>query len=286
MIQSMTAFARVQAQGDWGSATWELRSVNHRYLDLNLYLPEEMRALEMPLRELSKTSLSRGKVDGKLQFTPGPKVDVNVKVNHSLVNALIKAAGEINLKEASPLRPLELMRWPGVVSIQETGLVESQEAVKALYLKGIEALTEARQREGAALSDCILQRCTTIDSQLEIIRAAQPAIVQRQREKLQNRVRDLMLEVDPTRIEQEIAILAQKMDIAEECDRLDTHVKEIMRTLKQGDAVGRRLDFLIQECHREVNTISSKSMDVGVTKAAVELKVLVEQMREQVQNIE
>lgn len=286
MIHSMTAFSRVQAQGEWGSAAWELRSVNHRYLDLNLYLPEDLRALEMPLRESAKSQLSRGKVDAKLQFSPGAHVDVELQVNHSLIQGLLKAAKEIDSGSMASIRPLELLRWPGAVLVQESKLDEAQQAVADLYQQALASLVEARQREGAALADCIQQRVVSIREHLLTIRQAQPAIIQRQREKWMNRIADLPVEVDPGRVEQEVALLSQKMDIAEECDRLETHLNEIQRNLAQGGAVGRRLDFLIQECHREVNTITSKSIDVGVTHAAVELKVLVEQMREQVQNIE
>lgn len=288
MIQSMTAFARVSAQGEWGSATWEIRSVNHRYCDLTLRLPEHCRDLEGQLREYAKQQLNRGKIDCQCQFEPGPAVGASITLNQPLVESLVNAANTIaeRAEQVYQLNPLDIMRWPGVVSTTEQDLAIAQQQVVALFEQAVAALLTQRQREGEALAAIITQRCEGIQAEIDKLLAIQPTLSEQQRERLRQRVADLSVDVDETRLEQEVAIIAQKADIAEEIDRLQTHLHELQRIIKQGGVVGRRMDFLIQECHREANTISAKATDLGITQSAVELKVLIEQMREQVQNIE
>lgn len=285
-MNSMTAFARLDLTESCGQICWELRSLNHRYLDISIRLPEEFRQLEMTLRSSIQKKLKRGKVDCTLRFQPN-KNDGQWQINQVLVQQLGEAVEKIDAITGNTMPPnaLDILRWQGVL---ETHIVDVEEMGKTVQQHFDTALTQLiahREREGAQLAILIEQRCTAIATIVEKIRNELPAILQAQRERLQTRLTELV-ELDSERLEQEVVILTQKMDVAEELERLDTHLTEIRRTLKKKEAIGRRLDFLIQELHREANTLGSKSNHINTSHHALELKVLIEQIREQTQNIE
>lgn len=289
MPRSMTGFARREAKLPWGTAVWEIRSVNHRYLEPSFRLPEDFREIEPQLREAMRKALQRGKVEASLsiQWEQGGESDLGL--NMDKVSQLAKAAQQINAllgAAAAPVNALDILKYPGVIQKQELDREAMQAEVITLFDAALDGLIEHRTREGNELEQLILQRLDSVSAQVVKVRARMPEILAAQREKLQTKLAALQIELDPERLEQEIVILAQKADVDEELDRLDTHVIEVKRSLKQTDSLGRRLDFLMQELNREANTLSSKSIVSDTTQAAVELKVLIEQMREQVQNIE
>lgn len=287
MIKSMTAFARQQTQGDWGSASIEIKTVNHRYLDVNTRLPEMLRDLEMPLRELVRQHLKRGKVDCSLRFNAGSQGDANITVNQGLAQQLTMAADLITAQQQlTPYTAFDVLRWPGVMQVAEADMTQTKSTLLTLATAALEELSQVRAREGAALAETIMQRLQSMEQLLIIVGQRSDEIVAEQRKKLHEKVQDMSVNVDAERLEQEIVLLAQRVDVAEELDRLATHIKETRRVLEKGGAVGRRLDFLMQEFNREANTLGSKSIDSDMTQIAVEMKVLIEQMREQVQNIE
>jgi uncharacterized protein (TIGR00255 family) len=283
----MTAFTRQETQASWGSLVWEIRSVNHRYLEPNLRLPDSLRELEGNLREKLRKSLSRGKVECTLRFVPETQQQ-NLSVDRDYAAQLIAAAEDVRrlMSDSQPLSPLEVLRWPGVLRESELDMAAVKLAALALFDQALTDLAQGRQREGADLALLVEQRLEAIDRVVVEVRNRLPQILQAQRDNLRTRLSELLTEIDETRIEQEIALLAQKADVDEELDRLSTHVQEVRRVLKQRDPIGRRLDFLMQELNREANTLSSKSIVTDTTQCAVELKVLIEQMREQIQNIE
>ena len=286
-ICSMTAFAHRRSEHDWGTAIWELRSVNHRYLELSFKLPENWRQLEPELRDRLRKTLQRGKVECSLRINLQEQ-EQSLTLNQELAEQLLNTANALraDIAHAAPINVLEVLRWPGVM---QNAQVDSDTISKALLTSFEQALQDQcdnRQREGLALADLIEQRLVSIDSIVADLRQRMPEIVSGQRDKLRQRLADLKAELDAERLEQEMALIAQKADVDEELDRLDTHVKEVRRVLKKGGSVGRRLDFLMQELNREANTLSSKAVVAESTQAAVELKVLIEQMREQIQNIE
>lgn len=286
-MHSMTAFARTDLQTDTGSFTWEIRSVNSRYLELHFRLPDTLRAVEAQVREVLRKQLSRGKVECSLKFTPQVQSQ-GMSVNEALVSQLNAAADHVHsiIGPGNALDALEILKWPGVL-MQPT--LDNQ-AVEQDAMQGFQAtlaqLIEMREREGAALALFIEQRITGIGEQVEQVKVLLPQILTAQREALLTKLADLKQQVEPDRFEQEMVIVLQKADVDEELDRLDAHLAEVSRILKQQGAVGRRLDFMMQELNREANTLSSKSISHLTTQIAVELKVLIEQMREQVQNIE
>ena len=289
MPRSMTGFARREAKLSWGTAVWEIRSVNHRYLEPSFRLPEDFREIEPHLRDAMRKSLQRGKVEASLSIQWEHEAEADLGINLARVTQLAKAATQINdvlSKAAAPLSALEILKWPGVMQKQELDREAMQAAVLSVFDEALIGLIEHRSREGAELENLILQRLDAVSAQVVKVRARMPEILAAQREKLQTKLASLQIDLDPERLEQEIVLLAQKADVDEELDRLDTHVIEVKRSLKQTDSLGRRLDFLMQELNREANTLSSKSIVSDTTQAAVELKVLIEQMREQVQNIE
>jgi len=287
MTRSMTAFTRQETQASWGSLVWEIRSVNHRYLEPHLRLPDSLRELEGNLREKLRKSLSRGKVECTLRFVPETQQQ-NLSVDRDYAAQLIAAAEDVRrlMSDSQPLSPLEVLRWPGVLRESELDMAAVKLAARALFDQALTDLAQGRQREGADLALLVEQRLEAIDRVVVEVRNRLPQILQAQRDNLRTRLSELLTEIDETRIEQEIALLAQKADVDEELDRLSTHVQEVRRVLKQKDPIGRRLDFLMQELNREANTLSSKSIVTDTTQCAVELKVLIEQMREQIQNIE
>ncbi len=288
MIKSMTAFARVQQSEDFGTLTWELRTVNSRYLDINCRLPEDFRAQETRIRECINNRLQRGKVECGLRFIAGTQTQTGIDINEPLVKSLIDACQKINtrLHQPSEINPTELLAWPGVVVEPERDYKHIYEASEALLNNALDQLIENREREGERLKELILQRCLSMQGIVKEVREQLPEIRQRYREKLTARLEELQESIDRDRLEQELVYMAQKMDVDEELDRLEAHLKELCEVLDRDEAVGRRLDFLMQELNREANTLASKSADISTTQASVELKVLIEQMREQVQNIE
>lgn len=288
MIKSMTAFAKQQMQRKSGTVSWEIRSVNSRYLDLNLRLPELFRQLEPKLREQVAKYLSRGKVDITLRYQVGESTSREVVVNRSMVkelqNALIKLE-KMGLKSKFT-DPLRILSWPGVMQVVEGDQSAMAKNILNLFVKTLKELEQTKAREGNVLRKFIEQRLAKMQSELVQVRKKVPDILKRQRENLLAKFNELKLEFDSKRLEQEMLFLAQKTDVDEELDRLDAHIAETRRVLNQGGAVGRRLDFLMQEMNRESNTLGSKSISEITTKTSVELKVLIEQMREQIQNVE
>lgn len=288
MIYSMTAFARVSENIDIGNVQWEIRSVNQRFLDLNFRFPEVLRHLEMPIREKVRKKLNRGKLDINLRFTTTDNVASSLAINESLIESIQLTHSKIAeiSNNNDKLSTLQLMQWPGVLQEPVTDEKHRDNAILKLFDQTIEQLLSARGREGESMGQLLLDRIILINEQVDLVRNEFPAIIQWQRERIIKRFEEAEIEPDQERLEHELVYLAQKADIAEELDRLETHVKEISRILKKGGNIGRRLDFLLQELNREANTLGSKSINKITTAAAVELKVIIEQMREQVQNIE
>lgn len=287
-IHSMTAFARREKKSDWGTFTWEIRSVNQRYLETYFRLPEQFRALEPVLREKARKSMQRGKLEINLRITDTDKAVGNLSLNQNLVEQLCQHAQQIQKQlPDSQINPVDIMRWPGVMQAQEQDMDAQHAELLAEFDLTIADFLAARASEGENLKAMIEQRLNAIAVQVEIVRSEMPEVLKWQRERLETKLADLKDQVDETRIEQELIMLAQRVDVAEELDRLDSHIKETgQKILKKGGACGRRLDFMMQEFNREANTLASKSINTTVTNAAVEVKVLIEQMREQIQNIE
>lgn len=295
MPLSMTGFSRIDAEltdtdnRNWGAFAWEIRSVNHRYLETNFRLPEHLRELEPQLRERLRKTLTRGKVDIALHLNiDGGGDDNSLRINTPLVAQITSALEQIEdqLPNAAPINAIDILKWPGVAQKQSLEREQLLSQTLQQFDAAIAQLIENRAREGAELATHIEQRLVAIAEHVKHVRAVMPNIIQAQRDKLSNKIAEISIELDRDRLEQEIVLLVQKADVDEELDRLDTHVIEVRRTLNQTGSIGRRLDFLMQELNREANTLSSKSIVSETTLAAVELKVLIEQMREQIQNIE
>ena len=289
MIKSMTGFARAETQAELGGLTFEVRSVNHRYLEISVRLPEECRVLEAAIRERVAASISRGKVDVGLKFHKQEGGVAGFEVNQELLGALGKAAQSIDEDwpvNLEPLSAIDIMRWPGVMSEVAQDPAPLHEAAMALFDKALADLVSHREREGGRLGEMLRERLRGITEQVVFVRGHLEDMRTMLLDKMRQRVSALGVEVDEGRLEQEVVVLAQKADVAEELDRLDSHVAEGLDVLDLDEPIGRRLDFLMQEFNREANTLASKSQDTACTKASVELKVLIEQMREQVQNVE
>jgi uncharacterized protein (TIGR00255 family) len=288
MIQSMTAFARSQGQGTWGSAVCEVRSINHRYLEMTVRMPETLHELEVLMRERVRHHIKRGKIECHIRYQPGDITGSEIIINTHLAEQLCRATDTVSqmLKHAAPVNTMDILHWPGILQIAEVDLEMIQDEILQLLEKALLDLVEARSREGAELKVLFLQRLETMKGELAKVRAHLPDVAKSQRERLMSRFRDVKLELDAGRLEQEMVMFAQKTDVSEELERLDTHISEVRRVLKAGGVAGRRLDFLMQELNREANTLGAKSVDVETTRASVELKVLIEQIREQVQNVE
>ena len=287
MIYSMTAFARLEVKKDWGDAVWEIRSVNQRYLENFFRLPEQFRGLENTLREKLRQSLTRGKIECSLRIETKKQTNAELNLNKELANQVIQSLqwiksqageGEINLTD--------LLRYPGVVEAQEQDLDAISQDLLTAFDDLLTDFIAMRGREGEKLNDIIQQRLDAITVEADKVRSQMPTVLQWQRERLLQRFEDAQINLDPQRVEQEMILLAQRVDVAEELDRLQMHVKETTNILKKGGAVGRKLDFMMQELNRESNTLASKSINADITASAVELKVLIEQMREQIQNLE
>jgi len=288
MIRSMTAFSQQRSHGEYGELIWEIRTVNHRYLELHMRLPEELRVLETRVRECLNKRLGRGKVDCNLRFNPSAGASAALQVNTTLVKQLLGAADELmHFMHSSPLpTAMDVMRWPGVLEPQAQDLTPVQAAAIDLLEAAVDDLVQAREREGGGLAELINLRLAGMREQVERARERMPQVIAGVRERLAARLAEIAENLDQERLEQEMALLAQRLDVDEEMDRLNTHLDEVERVLKQDEPVGRRLDFLMQELNREANTLGSKSADSETTGISVEMKVLIEQMREQVQNLE
>ncbi|PCJ13916.1 MAG: YicC family protein [Gammaproteobacteria bacterium] len=288
MISSMTAFARHQTHSPQGTFVWEVRAVNHRYLELQFRLPEGMRDIEAKLRETVRNSVSRGKIECHLRFQPDPSLQPALELNETLAQQLALAAEKVaqNLQSPAPIQATEILKWPGVlIAAKEDASILQQGATES-FAVAIDQFITSRQREGSQLRQLIETRLESVLIAVEKVKLHLPEIQQALRQKLINRFAECQVEMDTERLEQELVYLAQKIDVDEELDRIETHISEVKRVLVKGGAVGRRLDFLMQELNREANTLGSKSVNQDTTQASVELKVLVEQMREQIQNIE
>ena len=288
MIRSMTAFARQELRADWGTLTWELRTVNHRYLEISTRLPEDFRVLEPEIRELAGERLSRGKLECNLRFQPAPGATPEVSIDAGLANALVEANRQIEdlILNAARINPMELLRWPGMLTLKGPDLEPVLDEALQTLGSALDELITTRKREGERIQAVIAQRCAAMRILVEEARTLLPEVLERQRERLNERLAEIREELKEDRLEQEMVLFAQKIDVAEEVDRLETHIDEVERVIQTEEAVGRRLDFLMQELNREANTLGSKSAAIETTRIAVDLKVLIEQMREQVQNVE
>lgn len=288
MARSMTAFARQELVKEWGVLTLELRSVNHRYLDISLRIPDELRNVEQKLRERIAEKLARGKVDVSLRFTRNESGNGDMLLDEALIQQIANASRTIDhiLYNPGSVSSLDVLRWPGVIKPPKLDSNELNTTVLELLNATLNDMLQGREREGEKLAELIQQRCTAISDVIKEVKKRLPDIMQLWREKLLKRIQDASVEVDENRLEQELVIIAQKTDVDEELDRLETHVTEVERVLKSEKPIGRRLDFLMQELNREANTLGSKSIDTETTKASVDLKVFIEQMREQIQNVE
>ncbi|MCK5648222.1 MAG: YicC family protein [Gammaproteobacteria bacterium] len=296
MVKSMTAYARQEEKLPWGSIAIELRSVNHRFLEMSVKIPDELRTLEMKIRDRVKAKLKRGKLDLMVRLTVQQEGAQHIGFNRELAEQLAKTLHDIDklIYNAAPVQAVDILNWPGVIDSQNIDQQAINEAILPLLDTVLEELLEGKKREGNALQQMIVQRSNDMRAVIAMVRNKMPEILQAQRERLEEKLHSLKVafssEADNNRLEQEMVFIAQKADVAEEMDRLDTHLDEINRTMthtaKTDEAIGRRLDFLMQELNREANTLGSKSISNATTQASVELKVLIEQMREQIQNIE
>jgi uncharacterized protein (TIGR00255 family) len=283
----MTAFARRELKADWGTAVWEMRSVNQRFLETYFRLPEQFKSMEPVLRERFRKQLQRGKVECSLRFVTNDASVGNLNLNESLAKQVMKAADWVQSHgQSTGVNPLDVLRWPGVISAEENDMDSIQAEVLAEFDLTLTDFIASRATEGSNLKVMIEQRLDGISGEVEKVTAHMPDVIKWQREKIQARFEDAKIELDPARVEQEMVMLAQKVDVSEELDRLLSHISETQKILKKGGAVGRRLDFMMQEFNRESNTLGSKSINTDITQSAVELKVLIEQMREQIANIE
>ncbi|EIC19882.1 TIGR00255 family protein [Thiorhodovibrio frisius] len=291
MIKSMTAFARRQTGGASGELSWEIRSVNHRFLEPNLRLPEELRGLDPDVRERLSARLSRGKIDCTLRFVAPTGGGVELRINEPLLSQVLSAAERIAARMGDSRAPstpsvMDLLRWPGMLEESEPDMDSLNTAARALFDDTLTELIAAREREGTRLRALIEQRSERLAALVAEARARMPQLLDEMRRRISGRLAEVRGELDPNRLEQEMVLLAQRCDVDEEMDRLSGHIEEVRRTLAGEGPVGRRLDFLMQELNREANTLGSKSSDATLTRIAVDMKVLIEQMREQIQNLE
>jgi uncharacterized protein (TIGR00255 family) len=288
MIRSMTAFARTSVEKAEAELTWELRSVNHRYLEAFVRLPDELRGMEPLVRERVNARLGRGKLECVLRCRWVGPVATALELDQDRLKAVLDACRLVEKRSAEATSPgvIDLLRWPGVVREPESDTVPLQQQALELLDQALDELVATREREGEKIKRLLGARLQGIEQQVQKARQRSPEVQARIREKLETRLAELETRVDTDRLEQELVFLVQKMDVDEELDRLETHAMEVRRVLERDEPVGRRLDFLMQEFNREANTLGSKSADSETTAVSVELKVLIEQMREQVQNVE
>jgi uncharacterized protein (TIGR00255 family) len=283
----MTAFARKEAQTEQGDFSWEIRSVNHRYLEAAIKIDESFRPLEMQIRKKINNQLGRGKVDAVLRYK-APKAQSSVEIDQQLAQAILAGYEQVATlaTESAPVDAMRVLQWPGVIVSEGVDQDQLNQAILSTLEEALAELIQTRATEGAALEDMILKRCVEIEKISQAVRQRLPEILEQQRQRMIEKVQEFEVNLEPERLEQEMALLAQKTDVAEELDRLDNHIVEVRNVLKRNEPIGRRLDFLMQELNREANTLASKSIDTDTTRYSVDLKVLIEQMREQIQNIE
>ncbi|MDH4125932.1 MAG: YicC family protein [Gammaproteobacteria bacterium] len=288
MLHSMTGFARQSAETAFGTLSWELRAVNHRYLEVQFRLPEELRPKEQLFKQQVATALKRGKVDCSLHFRRIRGAHNDLQLDTELVTLIARRAAEIaaSLPAAAAVNPLDVLRWPGVVAEPEIDEEPLLAASTELLDETLAAMASMRASEGERIMAMISSRCDELAGIAAAVRQRMPEVLAAVRNKQRERLERLDVTADPARLELELALAAQRLDVDEELDRIDSHLVEIREALTSDEPVGRRLDFLMQELNREANTLGSKSADAATTRAAVELKVLIEQMREQIQNIE
>jgi uncharacterized protein (TIGR00255 family) len=288
MTASMTAFARNHMSTSWGQLIWEIKSVNHRYLDISIRLPEQLRFIEETVRERIGKDLARGKLECSLRFNAEGNQPGVMSINEQLVDRLTEMANSIEkrIHESSSLGVADILSWPGVITDEGIDYDAVGKSAVELLDKTLADLLANRMREGERLAELVRTRLDGISEQVSLVRAALPEVMDNFKKRLQERLHELKETLEPGRIEQEIVIFANKTDVAEELDRLDSHISETGHILDSNKPVGRRLDFLMQEMNREANTLGSKSADLRITNASIELKVLIEQIREQIQNIE
>lgn len=288
MIYSMTAFARAQAEGSWGTAVCELKSVNHRYLEIRVHLPDLFYELEQSMHEYLRQHLKRGKVECYFRFQADEVLDVPVQVNLGFAKRLVEATQEVArlVPGSMAINAMDILKWPGVIQAGEVNLQGVHKELMGLLQRTVQDLLAAREREGEKLKDIFLQRLESLQAELLKGKERLPVILQSQRERLLGHFSEAQVEMDKQRLEQEMVLFTQKIDVTEEIERIETHIAEVGRVLKQGGVIGRRLDFLMQELNREANTLGAKSVDVDTTRVSIEMKVLIEQLREQMQNIE
>ena len=289
MLQSMTGFARTRVQTDLIGVIWELRSVNHRYLEISMRLPEALRHLETPAREAIRKRLHRGKIECLLRYDATPESKpLPLALNTTLAQQLIDTCESVSalITNPAPCNPIDIVRWQGVLQPDESKLADLTPALMAGLDTTLDDFQASRQQEGDNLAACIIDRLDQVAQAVVDTQQRLPIIKQNQRDRLLQRLSDIETKIDDTRLEQELLLLVQKSDIDEELDRLNSHIQQAKDALNKGGAIGRRLDFLMQEFNREANTLGSKAADDITSKTSVDLKVLIEQMREQIQNIE
>jgi uncharacterized protein (TIGR00255 family) len=288
MITSMTGFARRDASGPWGTLVCELRSVNHRFLEPGFRLPDELRASEGELRSRLAKQLRRGKVDCSISYRRAQSSSSALEIDAAALERLLAAVAAVTrtVPQAATLNPLDVLRWPGVVREESSGAEELVSAAQRLFSETLDELAATRAREGARLRELLEQKCGALEVLVDGVRTRLPEVQARVRARLNERLAELAASPDQDRLEQELAIVLQRLDVDEELERLTGHIEEVRRVIAGNEPAGRRLDFLMQELNREANTLSSKSQDLETTRSAVDMKVVIEQMREQVQNAE
>lgn len=287
MALSMTGFGRYQLDTEHGQLTWEIKTVNHRYLDVSLRMPEEFRSLDQACRDAINRHIKRGKVEASLRFKPTHQEQSQLLINEHALQQVADACAKVQsaIPNAS-IQATDVLQWQGVIQEEQQDKAPLHKAALDCLAEASQQLRTARANEGERIKDMLLTRCNALDEQITIVRNAIPEVRQNLRDKVIKRIDDLGIDVDQGRIEQELVLQTQKMDVDEELDRLDAHLAEMRDILKRKEPIGRRLDFLVQECNREANTTASKSQASSVSQAAVEMKVLIEQLREQIQNVE
>jgi len=288
MIHSMTAYGRAESSDNLNSISCEIKSVNHRYSEISIRLPEELRPLEQKIRDHISSKIKRGKIECNIRIEQQDTYNAALSINQDLLKNVIEVAEKINsnLSTSTSLNSLDLLRWPGVLKKNALDVKKIDKLLFKLVDDVIDIVIDTRQREGKKIKKMITDRCSKIKKIINDVRKKMPTILKNFRKKLTARVQEVSNELDNERFEQELLFMSQKMDIEEEIDRLNAHIDEVIRVVNQSEPVGRRLDFLMQEMNRESNTLGSKSYHIKTSNASVELKVLVEQMREQIQNIE
>ena len=287
MVRSMTAFARQAVESDLGTLTLELKSVNHRFSEVSLRLPEELRAVESKLRDRIAKVVKRGKIDASLRYQ-APVATAGFEIDREMIKTLAATSKDVGteLPDVAPIRMIDVLKWPGVLKTPEVDAERLANTAMNLLDVALKELMETREREGEKLKQMLLDRCAAMSEEVAKVQQRIPVAIEAMRQRLKEKLAEWKAELDEARVEQEVVFLCNKSDVAEEMDRLQAHIEEVQRVLEEKKPVGRRLDFLMQELNREANTLASKSPDTEMTRASVELKVLIEQMREQVQNIE